>query len=140
MPQIHDPGNKDNDTKILPVDDDVQEMVNTPPVDPDGFSKEEEDFLRMIMMMISDGRIDPHKPSTLINQAIYPEASQEAKGKADLTAVSFCAKIRDIQNLFSFAGGEELYVQPTYQIKNLVMDLKYRKEQFEEKYGDMFLI
>ena len=51
MPQIHEPGNKDNDTKILPVDSDVQEMVNTPPIDPDGFTKEEEDFLRMIMMM-----------------------------------------------------------------------------------------
>ncbi|MBI95585.1 hypothetical protein CL656_00320 [bacterium] len=140
MPQIHEPGNKDNDTKILPVDSDVQEMVNTPPVDPDGFTKEEEDFLRMIMMMISDNRLNPLQPSSLINQVIYEQASQEAQGKADLTSISFCARIRDIQNLYEFSGGEALYVKPTYQIKNLVMDLKYRKEQFENKYGDMFLI
>jgi len=140
MPQIHEPGNQENDTKILPVDDDVQNIVNTPPVDPNGFTKEEEDFLRTVMLMIQDNRIDPFKPSSLINQLIYEKASDEAQGKADLTAINFCARIRDIQNLFAFSGGEALYVQPTYQIKNLVMDLKYRKEQFENKYGDMFLI
>ena len=140
MPQIHEPGNTENDTKILPVDDDVQELVNTPPEDPNGFTKEEEHFLRTLMLMIQDGQINPMTPSTLINQAIYETVSEEIQGKADLTSINFCARIRDIKNLYEFSGGEALYVTPTYQIKNLVMDLKYRKEQFEEKYGDMFLI
>lgn len=136
----HLPPNRDADTKILPVDDKVVSMGNAIPVDPDGFTNDELNFLKDLEAKIQANTLDPYTPSTLINQEIYKDAEQKARGMADMTAVNLCSKIRQIQDLVALSGLESMCEHPSYQAKHLVMDLKYQKEIFEKQYGDLFII
>ena len=136
----HTPPNRDADTKIMPVDDKIVSMGNATPVDPDGFTPEELSFLKDLQIKISENVLDPYTPASLINQEIYANADQKARGKADMTAINLCAKIRQIQDLMTLNGMQNIYEHPTYQAKHLVMDLKYQKEIFENQYGDIFII
>jgi len=136
----HIPPNRDADTKIMPVDDKVVSMGNATPVDPDGFTADELAFLKDLQNKISTNILDPYTPSSLINQEIYSESDQKARGMADMTAINLCSKIRQIQDLMTLNGMQNIYDHPTYQAKHLVMDLKYQKEIFENQYGDIFII
>lgn len=127
-------------TQVQEVDTKTQEMVNKPPVDPSGFNPGDQEFIQSVMKRVYDGEIVLTQPDTLINTPVYEAATEEAQGKADITAVNFCAKLRDIKGLTEMSGGDKLYVEPTYQVQLLVADLKYRKEQFEKQYGDLFVI
>lgn len=122
------------------VDAEVQNMVNNPPIDPAGFSEDVQAFITSSMKMVLDGTIDLFKPETLLKQPEYDNANEEAQGKADLVAVNLCKKLRDIKDLMDISGGEQLFIQPTYQATLLVEDLKYRKEEFEKQWGDLFII
>ncbi|MBT6143482.1 hypothetical protein HOH51_03130 [bacterium] len=136
----HQPANHKNDTKILPVDQEVVEMANAVPTDPAGFSQDEKEFLEDVMQKIMAGTIDPLKPSSLINQPVYSKSEDLVKSKADLTAINLCSKLRQIQDLFQISGGDKMNITPSYQAKHMVMDLKYQKELFENEHGDIFLI
>lgn len=136
----HTPPNRDADTKVLPVDEKLVNLGNKVPVDPDGFTKEEKDFLSDLQSKIDSGQIDVYSPSTLINQSIYEQSESKARGLADITAVNLCAKIRQINDLKKMTSSENFIDHPSYQAKHLVMDLKYQKEIFEKQYGDLFII
>ena len=129
-------------TEVKDVDEKTQNIMNKPPLDPAGFDEGEKEFIQAIMEHVFDPNdpMDLMKPSTLIKQDVYDQADEVAQGKADQTAVNFCAKLRELRDLMNLSGGEQLDIEPTYQAKALVADLKYRKDQFEAEYGDLFLI
>lgn len=131
---------KNFSTEVQEVDAKTQDMVNKPPVDPTGFNEGDQEFIQGIMSRVYAGEINLMVPDTLINQSVYAAATPEAQGKADTYAVNFCSKLRDIKGLMELSGGDTLFVEPTYQVQLLVQDLKYRKEEFEKQFGDLFLI
>ncbi len=122
------------------IDPETQKMLNQPTVDPNGFSPEVLEFITSTMQLVFDGKIDLDVPATIINQEIYQNSSEEAQGNADIVAINLCKKLRDIRDLMHLSGGDALHITPTYQANLLVQDLKYRKEEFETKWGDLFLI
>ncbi len=129
-------------TQIGDVDDSTQNLVNKPPVDPTGFDPGVLEFVQGIMRNVFDSEhpLDLMVPATVIKQDLYSAASEEIQGKADLVAMSICAKLRDIEGLMQISGGDQLHIEPTYQVQALVADLKYRVETFEGQHGDMFII
>lgn len=133
---------QDFTTEVKNVDQKTQDIMNKPPLDPNGFDEGEQEFIQGVMKHVFDPNdpMDLMKPSTLIKAEVYDQADEMAQGKADQTAVNFCAKLRELRDLMDLSGGDQLHIEPTYQAKALVADLKYRKEQFEAEYGDMFLI
>ena len=137
---MHMEPNQAADSKPLPVDSKTQEMVNLPPVDPAGFSDDVAEFIKKAMQQVANGEINLFNPATLINQTKYAEATELVQGKADMQAVTFCSKLREIQGLMQISGGDEFFISPTYQATLLVQELKFRKEQFETQYGDLFVI
>jgi len=120
------------------IDAATQANLNKPPIDPTGFNDGDKEFIQSLKQMIMNGAIDVMVPSSLIKQDVYANSSELAQGKADFVAVNLCSKLRDLENLMHLSGGDDLYVEPTYQVQMLVADLKYRKEQFEQTYGDLF--
>jgi hypothetical protein len=122
------------------IDEKLQNMVNKPPVDPTGFDQATKEFIENVMRMVFEGKIDLFKPETVINKPKYDLADQAHKGKADIFAINLCAKLRELKELTDISGGEQLYIEPTYQAKLLVEDIKYRKEEFESAYGDLMII
>lgn len=122
------------------IDENLQNMVNKPPIDPNGFDQATKEFIENVMKMIFEGKINLFKPETLINKAKYDSSDQQKKGKADMFAVNLCAKLRELKDLTDLSGGDPLYIEPTYQAILLVEDLKYRKEEFEKSYGDLMII
>lgn len=129
-----------NDSIPQDVNPQVQNMINKPPVDPTGFDDNTKIFIEEVMKRVFSGEIDVMKPQTLIHQDIYNGKTEDVRGKADLAAVNLCAKLRELKDLMQISGGEQLYIDPTYQAKLLVEDLKYRKDEFEKQYGDLFVI
>jgi hypothetical protein len=129
-------------TEVKDVDQKTQDLMNKPPLDPNGFDEGEEEFIKSIMEHVFDPSdpMDLMKPSTLIKQEVYASVDEMAQGRADQIAVNFCSKLRELRDLMELSGGDKLYIEPTYQAKALVADLKYRKEEFENEYGDLFLI
>lgn len=127
-------------TDVQDVDSSTQQIVNKPPVDPTGFNDGDQEFIQSVMTRVYSGEINLMMPSSLLNESVYEAASEEAQGKADSYAVNFCSKLRDIKGLMEMSGGDTLYVEPTYQVQLLIKDLKYRKEEFEKQYGDLFVI
>lgn len=129
------------DTKInSDIDQQTQEMLNKPIIDPDGFTAEEMEFIQSVMQRVYAGEINLLSPSSLINENLYENSSDEVQGRADIHAINFCSKLRSIKDLMEISGGEQLFVEPTFQVKNLVQSIKFEKEQFEKEFGDMFVI
>ena len=140
MDPNHAPGNQKNDTQIEATSDSLNKMMATPPSADSEFSKEEQEFIQIIFELLENGTIDLHKPASLINTSFYDKANEMSQGKADVTAVNFLSKIRELNDLRELSGQEVNYIKPTYQAKYLVSMLKYNKETYEKAHGDMFII
>jgi len=117
-----------------------QQKINAIPVDPTGFNPGDEEFIKGVMQMVFSGQIDTMIPSSLLNQSAYNQAEEMIQGKADMAAVNLCSKLRNLEKLMELSGGDKLHIEPTYQVQTLVADIRYRKEQFENQYGNLFLI
>ena len=131
-----------SDSQVLNnnIDHETQEMLNKPIIDPEGLSKDEVEFIQEVMQRVYSGEINLFNPSSLINSHVYDNVEEKTQGQADIHAINFCSKMRSIKDLMDISGGDLLFVQPSFQVRNLVQSIKYEKEQFEEKYGDMFVI
>jgi hypothetical protein len=125
---------------LQPVDQALQTKMNEPPVDPNGFTPETEAFIRDVMSKVFSGEINLYQAGTLLNKENYDAATDELQGKADLVSISFCSKLREIKALMDMSGGDQMFVNPTYQLNLLVQELKYRKEEFEKSYGNLLKI
>lgn len=123
-----------------PLNPEMQAKANKPAIDPSGFDQETKDFLRTTMAQVMDGKIDTYKPSSLLKLEVYEQMDESAQADADQTAFLFCNKLREIKGLMDISGGDKLYAEPTYQIKHLVAELKFYKEEYEKAHGDVFVI
>ena len=116
------------------IDPQTQKMLNEPVVNPKGLSSDDQAFLNMVLDKVDRKEVDLLRPSTLINHAAYDKLTPEAQGKVDFDGVNLCSTLRNIYDLWKF------YQQPTYQIENLVHQLRVTKERLEEISGDVYLI
>lgn len=114
------------------VDAQTQKQLNEP-LKYNG-SSQNKDFLEMLVKLINEGKIQVYKPDTLINHDVYDKLDQTAQGKTDYEAVNMLMIIREIKGLYD-AGYKD-----TYQIDNLVEELRVSKERLEVQGGDLFII
>jgi hypothetical protein len=124
----------DRDEMHQSVDQNVQTMINKPQVDPSGLSEENEKFLRHVMTLIEEEKIDLFRPETLMNHEIYDDLEEEKKGIADTNALPLLGEIRQIKKLYE-TGSEK-----TFQMKNLIERVRLYKERIENKCGDVYII
>lgn len=115
-------------------DDKTQKGLNAPLKDPSGVNSENEEFLKMLIEMISDGKINLYRPNSLINNEVYDQLSEQEQGKVDLEAVNLLSAIREIQGLY------ENGFEGSFQIQNQVHRLRLIKERLEQEGGDLFII
>lgn len=111
-----------------------QAQINQLPVDPQGFSPEDESFLYAVLEKIKNGTINLYQPSTLLNLPVYNGFSEEAKGKADQNAMVLITKLREIYNLWQVSP------EPTYAVRNLIHAVRVTKERLESDGGDVYII
>jgi hypothetical protein len=140
MQTNHAKGNTQNDTKIEETSTEQNLQMYEPPEADEEFSSDEKIFINEVFKLLENGVIDLHIPSTLLNKSIYDQANEEIQGMADRSAINFLAKIRELDDLREISGNDKYYIKPTYQAKYVVSMFKYRKEEFEKQYGDMFII
>ena len=118
--------------KSLHVDKQTQDMLNTPL---DGqLSEKERQFVETLKSLVEKKQIDLFGPSTLLNNVVYGQLSDDAKGKTDYEAMSILQEIRQIIDLVNLGHMESM--QMKYQVAILIQ----KKEMIEEKYGDVFVI
>lgn len=97
-------------------------------------SSQNKDFLEMLVKMVNDGKIQLLRPDSLINHAVYDKLDEKTQGKADYEALNLLNLVRQIKTLYD-AGYRD-----TYQIDNLVEQLRVTKERLEIQGGDLFII
>ena len=116
------------------IDPAVQKKLNEPLVNPKGLSQEDQAFLNSLIAQVDDGKINLMQPSSLLNHKIYDALTPEKQGKVDFDAVNLLTTLRNIYWLW------KTYQMPTYQIENLVHQIRLTKERLEEISGDVYLI
>ena len=116
------------------TDPQTQKMLNEPTMNPKGLSKEDENFLNILVSKVEKGEINLLQPSSLINHAIYDTLPAEQQGKVDFDAMNMAAVLRDIYGLW------KAYSKPTFQIENLVHQIRLTKERLEQISGDVYVI
>ena len=120
----------DNQNILTPQD---QIRLGTPMAD-DDFNSEENKFLREMIKKIEDGQIKILEPATILNQEVYEKLTETNEHAVDLIAHRLLAILRQIRDLW------EMDHHLTMQMKNLITEVKHKKEEGEKKYGDVFKI
>lgn len=120
--------------KAVHKDENVQKELNAPIADPTGVSAEDQAFLDLIVQMLNDGKIDAYKPSCLFNDDVYDKLDTKRQGAVDMASVNMLSAIRNIKDLYDNG------FKDSFQIQNLVHQLRVKKEAFEDTDGDLFII
>lgn len=122
-------------TDNAPIDPTVQKkVINDPKVDPSGMDEKDLEFLNMVMDKVDKGEINLIDANSILNNKVYDKLSDEAKGKADFDGMNILAILRQIKSLW------DLDKRKSFQIKNLVHQVRLTKERVEAKCGDVFII
>ncbi len=116
------------------IDPQTQKKLNDPLINPKGLTPEDQTFLDLVVSKVEKGEINLMQPSSLINHAIYDQLPPEKQGKVDFDAVNLATTLRNIYDLL------QVYHQPTYQIENLVHQVRLTKERLEEISGDVYVL
>jgi len=111
-----------------------QMALNQPLKDPSGVGEANQKFLDDVLSKIEKGTINLFSPLSLLNQAVYEKLSEQIQGKIDIDAVNLLAKLRDIKGL------HDLGQTDSYQMENLVENVRLIKERIEAEAGDVFII
>ncbi len=121
-------------TDNLPIDPEIQKMLNKPLVDDSGFSQEDQAFLQQIIAKFEEGTIHRYEPSSLLNVAVYDSLDTARKGKADQNAFNILSTLRNIYDLWTVEQS------PTYQVKNMIHSIRLTKERLETELGDVYIV
>lgn len=124
----------DQTTNDAPIHQKLQELVNTPPIDPAGLDESDEQYLKKVMKLIENGQIDFLKPRTLINEEVYKNLKPEQEIKTDINTQSLIARLKDIHNLWQL---DHVF---SYQIINLIQSVRAIKSRVESDCGDVYVI
>ncbi|MBI2638184.1 hypothetical protein HYW83_01200 [Candidatus Peregrinibacteria bacterium] len=116
------------------IDPQTQKRLNDPLAKPAGISQEDQSFLDLVVAKVEKGEINLMQPSSLINKKVYDELGPDKQGKVDFDAVNLLTTLRNIYDLW------KIYHQPTFQIENLVRQVRLTKERLEEISGDVYVI
>ena len=111
-----------------------QSEMGAPLKDESGAGEEDKAFLEMLVKMIEKKEIDLYVPSTLLNTPVYEKLDEQGQGKADYNALNLLSTIRQINQLWK-SGDHD-----SYQIQNLVHQVRVTKERLEEVSGDIYII
>ncbi|MBD3330861.1 hypothetical protein GF354_05025 [Candidatus Peregrinibacteria bacterium] len=124
----------EEEQKSVYKDDDTQRGLNKPLRLDGNLSEDDEKFLKTLVSLVDDGKIDLYKAQTLMNREVYDDLNPELQGRYDLEAQNMLNAIREIKNLY------DNNLRETVQMENLVSRLRLSKERLESKGGDVFII
>lgn len=116
------------------IDPETQKRLNQPLANPQGISSEDQAFLNLVVSKVDKGEINLLAPSTLLNHAVYDALPEEKQGKVDFDAMNLMTTLRNIYDLW------KLEQRPTFQIENLVRQVRLTKERLEQISGDVYVI
>lgn len=118
----------------IQIDPEIQKKLNEPLVNPKGLSSEDQAFLNAVIAKVDSGEIKLLSPDSIINHKVYDQLPPEHQGKVDFDAVNLTTTLRNIYELW------KVYQTPTFQIENLVRQVRLTKERLEEISGDIYII
>ena len=124
----------DQNLIIQGVDDNVQKMINKPQMDPTGVDATDAEYLKAVVKLIDEGKLDLHTPNTLMKDEIYDSLDEKSQGLADMNAVSLLNDLRQMKKLYDMGDKE------SFQIQNLIQRIRAAKERIESQCGDVYVI
>jgi hypothetical protein len=107
------------------IDNKTQTMINTPMKDDTGVDAKDQEFIKTVMNLIQEGKINLFIPETLMNKPVYENLNYMAKGIADVNAVSLLGDLRQIKRL------KEQGYDESFQIQNLIHHVRTTKERLD---------
>ncbi len=128
--EYHQKMSEDIGTEIKP---DAQETLNKP-LSKGGIDPEDSKFLQEVIQKIEKGEIDLMTPASLLNQNIYDALSPEQEQKVDLILQKLLFVLRQIKGLWDQDHHK------TFQMANMIHDMRLKKEELEKEVGDVLKI
>ena len=121
--------------KVLPdVDAETQQRLNQPLASNSAFDPADDNFLKAVVSLVEEAKINLYSPSSLLNEPMYRTLTEEQRGKVDLEAFNLLTTLRNIYNLWKVEN------KATYQLQNLVHQVRLTKERLENISGDVFIV
>lgn len=117
------------------IDAETQKRLNSPLPKSGGLDAADQTFLDLVTSKVEKGEINLYQPSSLINHTIYDKLPEDKQGKVDFDAMNLALTLRNMYDLWKATGR-----QPTYQVENLVRQVRLTKERLEEISGDVYII
>lgn len=97
--------------------------------------KEHEDFLQLIVKLVDEGKIDLNVPSSLLNQSVYDELTEEWKMKVDTALLNIAHQIRLMYEFFTSTATPN----SSPHLVTMIDHLHQMKSRIE-KHADIFKI
>lgn len=116
------------------IDPETQKRLNMPLRKEGNLDPEDQMFLNAIMAKAEKGEIQLFTPSSLLNHTVYDALAPEKQAVVDQQSFATLAALREIVNLW------KAYQIPTFQLQNLIHNVRLTKERFEKEIGDVFVI
>lgn len=110
--------------------------LNKPWSDPKtALSSEDKAFLELLVKHIKSGEINPMKPSSILNQAVYDKLPGDKKARTDIWINATLALVRQIYDFYNnpFDNNSDMMI-------DMVRDLHGRKKKLETELGDVLKI
>lgn len=93
-------------------------------------TKKHNDFLKDLLSLINEGKINPMNPESFINKKIYDTMPQEWKAKVDLGLINMAHMIQKISEFYQ--SKDTPNASP--ELQNMIEHLWLMKQRIEEKY------
>ncbi|KKP39181.1 MAG: hypothetical protein UR28_C0009G0005 [Candidatus Peregrinibacteria bacterium GW2011_GWF2_33_10] len=124
----------DEATNDAPISDNLQQKMNTPPLDPDGGDLTDQQYLGIIMKMVESKKINLMNQNTLLNLEIYEKLNPQQTVKVDMNTQVIMFRLREIHNLWKSDSSM------TYQMKHLITELRQIESRVEQECGNVYVI
>lgn len=92
-----------------------------------------EEFLKGLLKLLDEKKIDTSNPESFINQDVYNEMPQEWKGKTDMALLNIASQIIRIEDFYR----SKQTPNESPQLQQMIEELWQMKQRIEETY-DVF--
>jgi hypothetical protein len=96
-------------------------------------NKKHTDFLKTLLSLIEEGKINPMAPESFINKKVYDNMPQEWKGKTDMALINIAHQIQRVTEFYKSKNTPD----SSPHLQTMIEHLWLMKQRIEEKY-DVF--
>lgn len=98
-------------------------------------TEEHTNFVKTVTALLKSGKVNVHKPETILNAPVYSSLPFSIRGKVDLAAVNVADQLRRVSDFYLSKQTPDA----SPQLETMIEHLWQMKKRVEERYGNVFI-